>query len=824
MVKGLIDILLLSLSLMRLMLALSQLWKMHLWEVISIPLHQGPIKLPLQKVHSLESELKDYKKLFKDAVEKLVKKVKALEVKLKTKKRKMVMSDSDQEDSGKQDMDLDALRALANAAVTIDSNIPSGGTLQILAASLSISTAVPLGTSVVPLGTFFVPTGAFTAPAGSPNVPTNVPSSAALAGVSSKGKALIVEEDILVKARTFKQMEEDRLGEEAAKQLHDEEMAQMERQRVEIRKVQSSSQIQAFSRTLKRPSLMLEESSSKRQQSTEAPIPSMPEVPHSPAVSLPPSSRTRRKSLSLKHILKPKTTLLKLDLDADAKTFIKVVVNEDSDDDDYGDEEIRSWRLYTLSNVHVLETMYGEVLSMFTDVSYPLLVKLMERMLMHKLEIDSEVVGNDMTTTEQLIQFIKSQLAAAQASFFELIWAQGFQVLKLKDQRCQERILNWSLHGYSDGDEYDNGSNVDNVTLISKVDVSHPLHLHPNDFVALTVVFVKLKGTKNYQVLSCAMLLAFEGKNKLDLLMVLVEETYDKVDGSKQFDALIELPRCTCHAADDFKKHNQLMKLMQFRTGLDDTYMQIRSSILSRETLSNVRSVYAIISNEESHIIATNSVSGTSQRPNDNRNMRTDEGSTLVCENCGFNGHTVDRCFEIIGYPPNFGKKKVSRPNGTEAFITKIKNMPLTDYLTLFDVLVVLEYCVSLMSVQKVARDSKLVITFYELKCYVLNQDLKAGKVLGTSRHFGLNNKDFFILDGSIDHFELPYNDERSDPSLSRYSTPSSHSGSTFDIHNKNEGGHSMGSDAAASENDMSKNPKDNDNNIFKEWSLNSFS
>ncbi|GKG21345.1 hypothetical protein Tco_0383940, partial [Tanacetum coccineum] len=51
-----------------------------------------------------------------------------------------------------------------------------------------------------------------------------------------------------------------------------------------------------------------------------------------------------------------------------------------------------------------------------------------------------------------------------------------------------------SLHGYSNG-EYDVGGDDDNVTLISKLDVSHPLHLHPNDYVALTVVSVKLKGT-----------------------------------------------------------------------------------------------------------------------------------------------------------------------------------------------------------------------------------------------------------------------------------------------------------------------------------------
>nr|GEZ04389.1 uncharacterized mitochondrial protein AtMg00810-like [Tanacetum cinerariifolium] len=64
---------------------------------------------PLQKVHSLEAKLHDHKKLFKDVVGKLVKKVKSLEVKLKTKKRKLVISDSDLEDSTIQDMDLDAL-------------------------------------------------------------------------------------------------------------------------------------------------------------------------------------------------------------------------------------------------------------------------------------------------------------------------------------------------------------------------------------------------------------------------------------------------------------------------------------------------------------------------------------------------------------------------------------------------------------------------------------------------------------------------------------------------------------------------------------------
>ncbi|GJS84938.1 ribonuclease H-like domain-containing protein [Tanacetum coccineum] len=245
----------------------------------------------------------------------------------------------------------------------------------------------------------------------------------------------------------------------------------------------------------------------------------------------------------------------------------------------------------------------------------------------------------------------------------------------------------------SDGGDSDTEGVADPVTLISKLDVSNPLHLHSNDSAVLTVVSVKLKGTENYQVWANAMLLSLEGKNKIGFIdgtcrksmtddvlakqwdrvnaVVLgwilnsiseelflgqifskkakhvwkeLKETYHKVDGSvifnlhhkintikqngselsgyyhklnalwKQYDAMVELPNCLCAAASDFKKHNQLLKLMQFLMGLDDSYMSIRSSILSRETLPDVKIAYAIISSEESHRMASGSVSGHTQR------------------------------------------------------------------------------------------------------------------------------------------------------------------------------------------------------------------
>ncbi|GJR02763.1 hypothetical protein Tco_0525747 [Tanacetum coccineum] len=90
-----------------------------------------------------------------------------MEVKLKTKKRNVVVSDPDQEEGGEQDVDLDALLALANAAVIVDSNIPPGG-------------------------------------ASSSHIPTDVPTGVALLVFFKRRKPLMVEEDITVKRKTLK--------------------------------------------------------------------------------------------------------------------------------------------------------------------------------------------------------------------------------------------------------------------------------------------------------------------------------------------------------------------------------------------------------------------------------------------------------------------------------------------------------------------------------------------------------------------------------------------------------------------------------------------
>ncbi|GJW56663.1 hypothetical protein Tco_0103394 [Tanacetum coccineum] len=160
----------------------------------------------------------------------------------------------------------------------------------------------------------------------------------------------------------------------------------------------------------------------------------------------------------------------------------------------------------------------------------------------------------------------------------------------------------------------------------------------------------------------------------------------------------------------DFFREEQHRDNNPFLIGLDDTYMQLRSNILAREPLLDAKGACVFIYSEESHravVIGSgvrtyqrsqssmfnSSVNnrgntqrpqtfGSTSRPNNvsrsgnNENRRAAGGPTLVCEHYGFNGHTIDKCFNLIGYPADFGKKNSSSNNNqsTQSFNRRFMN------------------------------------------------------------------------------------------------------------------------------------------------------
>nr|GEV14459.1 ribonuclease H-like domain-containing protein [Tanacetum cinerariifolium] len=205
----------------------------------------------------------------------------------------------------------------------------------------------------------------------------------------------------------------------------------------------------------------------------------------------------------------------------------------------------------------------------------------------------------------------------------------------------------------------------DSVNRISKLDISDPLHFHPNDNTALTVVSIKLNGTENYQVWSCAMLLALEGKNKIDF-----------IDGS-----------CKRSNTDEVlgKRWDRMNKWL---------LLSLSSKTIKLEKCTGQYGRKIVNSGANQHMTYTDK--------------------------------ELNNVIDISHL-----KIKVGHPNGTEAYISKIRNLRLSNGLTLYDVMVIPEYCVTLIFVHKLVKENKVIVAFDENRCYFLNQDLNLKLVLG---------------------------------------------------------------------------------------------
>ncbi|GKB23668.1 putative transcription factor interactor and regulator CCHC(Zn) family protein, partial [Tanacetum coccineum] len=156
-----------------------------------------------------------------------------------------------------------------------------------------------------------------------------------------------------------------------------------------------------------------------------------------------------------------------------------------------------------------------------------------------------------------------------------------------------------------------------------------------------------------------------------------VSDYYHTLNGLwRQFDAITKLPACSCAAQKAFKAHTDLIKLMQFLMGLDDVYQPIRSSLLTRDPIPDVKTAFSIISREESHRGSSSSSFGNKAQAsvfaakvhNNNNNFKknsTAKNPNLACTNpnCGLTSHTIEKCYKTVGYPRHIKKKWANNGN-----------------------------------------------------------------------------------------------------------------------------------------------------------------
>ncbi|XP_035830970.1 uncharacterized protein LOC118480302 [Helianthus annuus] len=145
-----------------------------------------------------------------------------------------------------------------------------------------------------------------------------------------------------------------------------------------------------------------------------------------------------------------------------------------------------------------------------------------------------------------------------------------------------------------------------------------------------------------------------------------VSEYYHKLNTMwKQFDAMVQLPSCTCDASTKYNEFSQLIKLMQFLMGLDDIYQPVRTNLLTRDPLPTVKTAFSIIYREESHrdsnktskIPNVGFVAKATQYNENKKRFKKGPNPNLKCTHCNKVGHVIEKCFELHGYPPNYRNK-----------------------------------------------------------------------------------------------------------------------------------------------------------------------
>nr|GEV63327.1 hypothetical protein [Tanacetum cinerariifolium] len=279
--------------------------------------------------------------------------------------------------------------------------------------------------------------------------------------------------------------------------------------------------------------------------------------------------------------------------------------------------------------------------------------------------------------------------------------------------------------------------------LINSLDAGNLLFMQNNDNSNAPIVNVKLAGSDNYKMWSTAIRIAFKYKHKIGFIdgsyVILVnslilshqwercnvivlgwilgslstdlylgkvyfeiaakmwdelKETYEKIDGSMIFSVI--------------------HKIHGLKQGLNDVYQPIRSNLLAREPLPDVKEAFNIVSREESH-----------------RGLHPNSGSSRANQHLTISIKNMFNVIDISSFNLTIG-----HPNGTLAKITIIGNLRLSANIVLFNVLVP-EYYVSLLSVYKLIKDSKLFVGFDEHKCYI--QDLNMIKTMGIGNESVVN-------------------------------------------------------------------------------------
>nr|GEV25611.1 ribonuclease H-like domain-containing protein [Tanacetum cinerariifolium] len=284
-------------------------------------------------------------------------------------------------------------------------------------------------------------------------------------------------------------------------------------------------------------------------------------------------------------------------------------------------------------------------------------------------------------------------------------------------------------------------------------------------------------GTENYKVWVVVVQLALHTRNKSGFITGTCVRSPDNAQLQDH--------------APKVKKYAQVFRLMQFLMGLDDVFGSIRSIILTTKPLPDIKSAFVILSKDESyrnsHVASktvkfgpnafaarTGNNNWNSNRNNNNNsnnygnnnNRRFGRVLNLVCKHCNMTGHTANRCFELVGYPPGFKRNNVGQNNSNNVFNSdnKIDRSKSSPHTLTYD-----QYLMTLLSDACNASKSHASVAVKQIESYKLGNDLIIKDVLVVLGYHNLTQK--FLMRTGIEIKGLYFFDKDRDKSAGKRET-----------------------------------------------------
>ncbi|KAJ1409194.1 Zinc finger, CCHC-type [Sesbania bispinosa] len=132
------------------------------------------------------------------------------------------------------------------------------------------------------------------------------------------------------------------------------------------------------------------------------------------------------------------------------------------------------------------------------------------------------------------------------------------------------------------------------------------------------------------------------------------------------------LPECTYGASKEMNQREEDQRVHLFLGSLDnERFAHVKANILNTDPLPSLRCTFNHILREEARFTAekernSKTESGSAFYSFSTNKQKRRDGPKPRCDHCGKVGHVKSKCFELVGYPPNWNTRRPQRgPNRT---------------------------------------------------------------------------------------------------------------------------------------------------------------